>query len=436
MILPGPRFLRYLAWGAPLWFLVLLFPALGLVALSWIVGLCYLAWLEWKDGPRKENFKVKRFVPARLAYRQSSEISMHLTNLSPNTQWITVREEVPDALDADQQLFEVELPPAGRAELRYTVTPQERGAFKYGRTLLRCRWGKHLVERTFTLESDTVAKVYPRFRGSSDYELLARIAERDESRRPRRLRGQGSDYDSLRPYVPGDDPRGIEWKSTARRGFLVSRVPQVERGQHLAILVDTGRLMASQVEGMPRLEYCLEAAVRLSYVVKTRGDTLSLATFSNKIETFIPKLKKHSIMPSVMESLSQVKQSSVESDYWRVTAQILSKLRQRSLVVLFTQVLDAAGSKGLISNLRRAASKHLVLCVVLSDPTLNKVVDQEVETTEEAWQLAATCDLLKRRRLALERMRAYGILVLECHPHQLSHQLIRRYLEIRRENLQ
>jgi uncharacterized protein (DUF58 family) len=413
-----------------------IFPILGLLALAWIGGLVVAAWKEAATGPVRSWFEVGRKLPNRLSYSDDARIELTVTNLGPERCQMTLRDEVPDQLGAEQQIFEIDLDPGAQARLEYSIRPFKRGVFPFGRTILRVSWGKHLVEKTLTLDVPGIAKVYPRFRGSSDYALLAKIAEREEALRPRRLRGQGSDYESLRPYAPGDDPRTIEWKSSARRGILISRTPQVERGQHLAVLVDTGRLMSSSVQGHSRLEYSLEAAVRLSYVIRKRGDTLSLAAFSNQVEKFLPRLKKNAIMPSVLEALCTVEQRTVESDYWRVTAQILSRLHQRSLVVLFTQVLDAAGSKGLIHTLRRASSKHLVLCVVLSDPELSETSFKSPNTPEEAWRMAAACDLLKRRRLALEIMKSHGVLVLECSPTQLSHQLIRRYLEIRRENLQ
>lgn len=436
MILPAPRLMKLLAWGSPLWFLTLFWWGLALVPLTWLVGCLGLAIREARDRPGQEALAISREIPARLAYREKARVKLSISNQGDQTLWMMVRDEAPDPLGAEDQVFSCELPPGRTITVHYPVTPQERGVFSFGRVVLRTSWARNLVQTDWKIPVETTARVYPRFRGSSNYELLARIAQREEARRPRRQRGHGSDYESLQPYVAGHDPRTIEWKSSARRGTLICRRPQVERGQHLALLVDSGRLMAGQVEHQSRLEHVLEAAVRLSYVVQKRGDTLSVSVFSNKVESFVPRLKKSAIMPAVLETFCSVEQRTVESDYWRVTAQVLSKLRQRSLVVMFTHILDAAGSKGLLRNLRRAANRHLVLCVILSEPALVEASLGKAETAEQAWRVGAACDLLRRRRLALEQMKAYGILVLECAPQQLNNQLIQRYLEIRRENLQ
>ena len=436
MTTPSAKLLRLLAFGAPLWFLVKLFPPMGLLPVLWVVLLLGVAFSEYAQGPAVRDFEVRREIPTRLSYNEDSRISLSFTNRFEQEVDVLLRDEVPDPLCPTEQLFEFALSTGQSASLQYTVTPSRRGSYQFHRVLARVSWGRGLLVRTLTFDCESEARVYPRFRRTSNYELLARIAERSEARKPRRLRGQGSDYDSLRPYVPGDDPRNIEWKSTARRGQLICKEPQVEKGQHIALLVDTGRLTSTPLDGHPLLEYFLETCVRLSYVVQKRGDTLSLVCFSNKIETFIPRLKKHQIVPSVMEALCPVQPRSVESDYWGATARVLSKLRRRSLVVLFTNVLDASSSKGLIRNLRAASSRHLVLCVVLADPVVKEVARRTPEQAVDCWEVAAACDILKRRRLALEKMRSFGILVLECEPHQLSHQMIRRYLEIRRENLQ
>jgi uncharacterized protein (DUF58 family) len=126
----------------------------------------------------------------------------------------------------------------------------------------------------------------------------------------------------------------------------------------------------------------------------------------------------------------------VESDYWQAIAQVMTLLSRRSLVVLLTDILDASASAGLINNLSRAAEKHLVLCVVLSEPAVGEIARMIPGSVAETYRKAAACDQLRRRRLALESMRARGILVLETDPAHLSVQLVQRYLEIRQADLQ
>jgi len=200
--------------------------------------------------------------------------------------------------------------------------------------------------------------------------------------------------------------------------------------------LDAGRLMAETVGKYAKLEHALNATVMLSYVAQKRGDSLAVASFSNKIESFLPSVRGPSLLPRVLESLYAVQVRSVESDYWQVIAQVMTMLKRRSLLILLTDVLDSSASAGLVNNLSRAAEKHLVLCVVLTEPRLGEIAHGIPITVEQSYRKAAACDQLRRRRLALESMRSRGILVLETDPAHLSIHLVKRYLEIRQANLQ
>ena len=216
----------------------------------------------------------------------------------------------------------------------------------------------------------------------------------------------------------------------------MSRNKQIEKGQQLAVLLDAGRLMAETVGDYSKLEHALNATVMLSYVAQKRGDALAVASFSNRIESFLPSVRGASLLPRVLESLYAVEVRPVESDYWQVIAQVMTMLRRRSLVILLTDVLDASASAGLMNNLSRAAEKHLVLCVMLTEPRIAEIAHSIPTTLEETYRKAAACDQQRRRRLAIESMRSRGILVMETDPAHLSIHLVKRYLEIRQADLQ
>ena len=435
--LPTLRLIRLLVLGAPLWLLALFLPA------GWLVGLLYFALLAvlcWRDGrtiPAAAQLSAARRLPPRFALDVEQPITLVLANHFERPVQAAVRDELPDAVESADALPAVVIPPHGEAQLSYTVRPVRRGAHDFGAVVLRARGRSGFVEKQLSLVTPDTIKVYPNFRGADRYQLLAQIDQREETvRKPRPFKAAGTDFESLRPYIAGEDPRNIDWKATARRGAPISRNKQVEKGQQLAVLLDAGRLMAETVGAYSKLEHALNATVMLSYVVQKRGDALAVASFSNKIESFLPTVRGPSLMPRVLESLYAVQVRPVESDYWQAIAQVMTLLSRRSLVVLLTDVLDASASAGLINNLSRAAEKHLVLCVVLSEPAIGEIARMIPGNVEETYRKAAACDQLRRRRLALESMRARGILVLETDPAHLSVQLAQRYLEIRQADLQ
>jgi len=429
--------IRLLALGAPLWLLAVIVPA------GWLAGVLYcllLAALTWRDLgtlPRRSQLSAQRQLPPRFALDVQHSIKLILHNRSALRVQVSLRDELPDTFESMTDLPPVAIPPGGEAQLDFAVRPLKRGAHAFGNLVLRLQGERGLIQKQISLIVADTAKVYPNFRGADQYQLLAKIDQRDEIvRKPAQIRAAGTDFESLRPYISGEDPRNIDWKATARRGALVSRNKQVEKGQQLAVLLDAGRLMAETIGKYSKLEHALNATVMLSYVAQKRGDALAVASFSNRIESFLPSVRGPSLLARVLESLYTVQVRSVESDYWQAIAQIMTMLRRRSLLILLTDVLDASASAGLINNLSRAAEKHLVLCVILSEPQLGELAHSIPVTVEESYRKAAACDQLRRRRLALENMRSRGILVLETSPAHLSIHLVKRYLEIRQANLQ
>jgi uncharacterized protein (DUF58 family) len=436
-LIPSRRAIRLIAFGAPLWLVAFLFPGGWLVGAVYLILVIALCARDALSIARPEELIVRRELPSRFALGVEHTVKLSLRNQSARAVFAAIVDEIPASFEILGDLPPVRIPPRGEAQLSYAVRPLQRGPHAFGAVVLRARGERGLIERQITLPVADTAKVYPNFRGADQYQLLAKIDQREEvARRPRSFRAAGTDFESLRPYVDGEDPRSIDWKATARRGALISRNRQVEKGQQLAVLLDSGRLMAETIGEQPRLEHALNATVMLSYVAQKRGDALALAAFSNKLEAFLPPVRGPALLGRVLESLYAVQPRPVESDYWQVIAQLMALLRRRSLVILLSDVLDASASAGLIHNLARAAQKHVVLCVVLIEPAIAAIARSKPATVEEVYRKAAACDLLRRRSLALENMRSRGILVLETDPAHLSVHLVKRYLEIRQADLQ
>jgi uncharacterized protein (DUF58 family) len=436
-LLPTHRLIRLLVGGAFLWLLALLVPGGWLAGVFYLFLLGVLCWRDIQTIPHASQLTARRELPPRFSLDAEHSITLVIKNHSTQAVQMLVRDELPNVFELLSENIAGEIPAHGEARLVYSLRAVRRGAYSFGNVVLRVRHGLGLIQKQLSLAVPDTAKIYPNFRGLGEYQLLAKIERRDEVvRKPRKTRAPGTDFENLRPYIPGEDLRNVDWKATARRGALISRNKQVEKGQQLAVLLDAGRLMAESVGSYSKLEHALKATIMLSFVAQRRGDALAVASFSNQIESFLPIVRGPTLVPRVLESVYAVQVRPVESDYWQVIAEMMSMLRRRSLVILLTDVLDAAASAGLINNLTRAAERHLVLCVVLSNPKVRAVAQHIPATVEQTYQKAAAADLLRRRRLALEHMRARGILVLESDPEHLNIHLVQRYLEIRQADLQ
>jgi uncharacterized protein (DUF58 family) len=434
-MVPTTRLVRFIALGSPLWVLALTFP------FGWLAGLAYLGVLaavcfaDYRSVPAASAFEVEREF-GRFSLGAVTDVRVSLRNRSKSVLQFAIRDQLPMGLEQSEVIPELHLAGGTECDFTYQIRALRRGRYRLENLAMRVRRPGGFVERQMQVPLPADIRVYARFSVTDEYHLLARTSRHEDVRRPRRVHGRGTDFESLASYHPGDDPRLIDWKISAKRGHLIMRNLQTERGQQISIMIDAGRLMALKIGDQPRFEQALSAAVMLSYVAQQRGDAIAVSTFSDRVESFVPPVRGTAIMPRVLESLSTVEVRQVESDYWQVVAQMMDKLKRRSLLIMMTDVLDAAGSAGLLANLSRAASRHLVLCVVLTEPAIAEIAESNPQTIDETYLKAAAASMKLQRQIALEKMRNRGILTLEASPDTLTVRLIRRYLEIRKANLQ
>ena len=161
-----------------------------------------------------------------------------LTNNSKKLLHVAAKDELPTALESVRGIESIDVPPRFEYETTYDVRAIQRGRFKLGGMVLRVGRPGALMERQLMLPVEEDIKIYPRFATSDEYRLLARINQQDESvRRPRRTHGRGTDFESLSNYNPGDDLRTVDWKISAKRGSLISKNLQTEKGQQISILI-------------------------------------------------------------------------------------------------------------------------------------------------------------------------------------------------------
>ncbi len=436
--IPGTPSLIWLGIGGLCWL-----PTTVLGPSAWVFGAVF--WMGWfaftfkkaRLIPHQSSIKIHRKTPARFLCGRASAIHLSIENHSALPILLQLRDEIPDSFILDNVFELVRVEAHQTIQVSYTIHPTRRGLQSFGKCVARVSSPGAWIWKELSWDIEETVKVYPDFQLIPEERLTAKMLLKDwHVKRPRKKRGEGHEFESLRPYVTGDDTRHVDWKASARRQKLIVRQLQVERGQQIAIMLDCGRLMSETISGATRLDHSMNAALMLGQVASKRGDNMSMVCFSNQIQAYMPSTKGRGVMHRMMETLYHVEASPVESDYWQVTAEAMHLLKRRSLIVFFTDVLDLAGSTGLANNLARAASRHLVLCVVLSEPGILKSARQMPNNQHQIYEKAAASQLLIKRHLALEKMRSKGILVLETTPESLTVNLIRRYIEIRMSNLQ
>jgi uncharacterized protein (DUF58 family) len=410
---------------------VLAEPAALLVLLACDVALIALAVLDGLLMPRPKALDVLRLAPERLSVLSEEPVTLLIRNRSRLPLHVRLRDGVPDTFRADKKEISGIAPGEGETRQEYRVVPAKRGRFVWRPLFLRYRSPFGLWQRQKRIEMATEVRVYPSLASLYRYHLLART-NRLETLGIRRVRQRGSawEFESLRDYALGDDTRLIDWKASARRRRLIVRNQEAERNQTVLLLIDCGRLMNAEVDGVAKLDHAVNTALVLSHVALARGDRVGLCAFSNRVHTWVAPRPHRAQMRLLTEALYDLQGNFSETDHGRCLRQLALRHRKRALLIVLTDFVDADTASDMIAHLHRAARRHLVLFAALKDPFLDRAARSHPATILEGFRKTAAMELLHERREVLERLRQFGAHVLDVEPGGITPPVISRYLEI------
>ncbi len=313
----------------------------------------------------------------------------------------------------------------------YRVRPQRRGQYTLGPLQIRYRSPLGLWRQMVTLALPESVRVYPDLLALRQWELAIRQGRHLEGLKRANLRGTGTEFESLRDYQDGDPYRAINWTATARRGRLVTALYQIDRSQPIMLLLDAGRLMLPRVRGLTRLDHALNAALLLATVAAERGDHCGFMLFGGEVRAFTPPRKGRGQVLAMAEALYDVEPEQVEPDYGRMIGWLRARHKKRSLVVLFTDLIDPDISRGLVSHLSALAAHHAVLLVCLSDPALLRLARQVPADSDAAYTQAAALEVLAQRAQTRADLQSRGIGVVDVPPEDFSAGVVNQYLRLK-----
>jgi uncharacterized protein (DUF58 family) len=325
------------------------------------------------------------------------------------------------------------LGPGEELRLPVEIVGRERGTWPLGAVALRVRGPLGLLQRTLTVALGDRITVTPSLAGVRQYRLLTlQHRVRDLGLRATRRRGEGTSFSNLREYTIGDDPRRIDWKATARRGELITREFTVEQGQTVIVAIDAGRMMTQLAGTLPRFEYALTSALVLADVASASNDRVGLIVFDDEVRAFLPPAAGLPALAAIRDALVPVTPRMVEPDYALAFRTLAARHRKRSLIVLFTDVIDVRASQALIAHTTRSAARHLPLVVALRNEQLLAAATPHADTSAGTlYECAAAEELLLAREEALARMRRSGVSVLDVPVHAMTAAVINRYLALK-----
>jgi uncharacterized protein (DUF58 family) len=323
------------------------------------------------------------------------------------------------------------IPARGRAEVTTTLEPTRRGDKVAGRVTVRSVGPLGLAARQGSRDVPWTVRVLPPFLSRKHLpEKMALLRQLDGQHRSL-IRGQGSEFDSLREYVIGDDVRSIDWRSSARRSDILVRTWRPERDRRVLIVLDTGRTSASRVAGLPRLDAAMDAALLLAALAIRAGDRVDLLAVDSQVRARIVGANRAEVLPLITDALALLEPELTETDGALLATTVLAVARRRCLLVLLTDLNPAAIETGLLPVIPLLASRHQILVAATADPRLAELTAGRADPAAVYAAAAAERAVAERAR-ATGQLTSYGVEVIEAAPDRLAPALADAYLGLKR----
>jgi uncharacterized protein (DUF58 family) len=432
-----PRLALLLAMAAPVW--IFSFSTTGqVIATALVAAIVVAALADALRIPGARYVELARVFPPTIGVGDTRPGNYTLTSSWPAALSVSITQQVPAALAVNiLHAGSLEVTPGNALIANLTITGRSRGTFPLGPVALTIPGPWKLIRRSLIYYLDDTISITPSMANAGRYRLIAaQHRVRTAGQRVIRRRGAGTSFANLRDYVPGDDPRRIDWKATARRHRLISREFTVEQGQTIMIAIDCGRMMTQLAGDRPRFEYALASALTLADIALSTGDRVGLIVFDSLVRRYIAPTRAPGTLGALRDALTGVTATMTEPDYAAAFRTLTERNRRRSLIVLFTDVIDVRSSRAVIALTARSAERHLPLVVALRNEQLVLAsVPSPDASDEQAYESAAAEELLSARDEALQIMRQAGVAVLDTAPTGMTAALINRYLEIKERSV-
>lgn len=444
-------------------------------------------------------------VELTIENRSKRAVSLEIVDDSnPNADALAPRDEAEAPWASDEEdaalengaRFETRTIPGGQKEtLRYRLRWNRRGEYVLEFVALRALGRLGLWSRYLRSPCETSFRAYPNLRRLASFETLGRAGSQTllGVRRARTV-GQNDEFERLRDYEEGDQYKFIDWRATAKRDKLTTRVFQTSKNQRIVLAIDAGRMTANQASGVSFFDAALNSTLALAYLALKQGDEVGCLVFSDEAKRYVPPRGGMAQMNALICGLYDVFPERVESRYDRAFAYLASRLRKRSLVVLATNVMDERNAEQLERVATSLSGKHLPLGLFFRDRSLFDAIerfekwekeeanksataanvsapenangakkngrfdlgwlrresggDDEIErfllretrpedaTADELfYRASAAAEILNWRRRTLRRLETRGALTLDVFPEDAAAPLINKYLEVKARRL-
>jgi uncharacterized protein (DUF58 family) len=430
-------------WLSPrgVWALLVLAALIAVASVvSWLMGVVYGAALvfiaaivvDLRYAPTAATLLVARESIGRLMIGRTAAIAYPIENHGLLPVRIGLIETPLSTISFEREMLTTTLPAGQSTCLEQSVVADRRGKVRFGSLYFWTESGLGLLRRQFAVPADEEVDVFPDLSAVERYgSLTPRKTLLEMGLRKLRLRGVGSEFESLREYAPGDSFRSVDWKATARRGRMIVQQYEAARSAQVIILLDCGRLMTPRMGKQQKFDFALTAGLSVARIAQAADDHVGLTAFAAKPLLSIAPRRGQRHVAALMKAVFDLQPRLEESDYDLAFSALEHRYGKRGLVVFFTDIFDPVTSANALHGLRRLARRHVVLCALMNDAAIATALADAPKTSAQAYRAGVAVALADERASVVAELRSFGVLVVDVPASRLTSALLDAYLDLK-----
>ena len=380
----------------------------------------------------KNGIEIERKLPEKFSNGDENPILITLKNNYRLPIYVEIIDEIPFQFQKRDFSIEKKIKANDRIQMQYHLRPTQRGVYEYGKLNAFVKSPLRLTAKRYISSENAEIATYPSFIQLKKYDMMAFSHNlREYGLKKIRRIGHTMEFEQIKEYVQGDDIRTINWKATSKKGMLMVNQFQDEKSQPVYQVIDTGRAMKMPFLELSLLDYAINSTLALSNIVLKKQDKSGMFTFSKKVENYVAADRKAGQMHRMMETLYRIETDFFESDFSRLYVDIKQSVKQRSLIMLYTNFETMDSLKRQLTYLKGIAKNHLLIVIFFDNTELNALINKKAKTTQEVFDKVIAEKFAFEKRLIVLELKNHGIQSILTQPENLTLDSINKYLELK-----
>lgn len=380
----------------------------------------------------KRGFFAERILSDRLSNGDENEIKLVVTNNYNIKTRVKIIDELPFVFQIRDFEINSELEKTSTKIFSYNVRPVKRGEYQFGALNIYVSAILNIVSFRYRFEQNKTAAVYPSYIQLKKYQLMA-VSDRLFEVGIKKIRriGHSMEFEQIKEYVQGDDYRTVNWKATARKRQLMVNHYVDEKSQQVYSIIDMGRTMKMPFDKMSLLDYAINSSLVISSIALLKQDKAGIIAFNNKVTSVLPAERNPLQMKKIVELLYNQQTEFLESDYEKLAALVKSQIKQRSLLLLYTNFETANSLKRQMKYFKSLASSHLLIVIFFKNTGLDELLNSKSDSIEEIYRKTIGEKFSFEKKIIQKELASIGIQSILTTPEHLSVNTINKYLELK-----